>query len=318
MCTAISLRTKNRYFGRNLDLERGYGESVVITPRKFLFKMRCMEPFTSHYAMIGMAAVVDEFPLYYEATNECGVSMAGLHFPGNAFYGEVINGKDNITPFEFIPWILGQCSDLNEVKCLLEKLQLVSIHFSEQLPLSPLHWMISDKEQSIVVESVKAGLKVYDNPLEILTNNPGFEYHAMNLNNYMGLNVGPAVSQFKEKLPLHNYSLGMGAIGLPGDYSSTSRFVRAFFVKENSVAGETEESNVNQFFHILDAVSMPKGCVWTKNGYEYTRYSSCCNADQGIYYYKTYENFEIKSVCMHEIDIRGTNLSVYKIPESFL
>ena len=313
MCTAISFQTKDRYFGRNLDLERGYGEAVVITPRNYAFPMRCEKTLTSHYAMIGMAAVADEYPLYFEATNEMGVSMAGLNFPGNAVYGEIMEGKVNIAPFELIPWVLGQCANMQEVKKLLENLQLAAINFSEGLPLSPLHWMISDKTCSIVVESVKEGLKIYENPFEVLTNNPTFDYHVMNMNNYMGLQVGPVKTAFDETLPLHNYSLGMGAIGLPGDYSSASRFVRAFFVKENSVAEETEKSSVNQFFHILNAVAMPKGCVWTKNGYEYTRYSSCCNVDKGIYYYTTYDDFSIKSVSMQDADLEGSGLVAFRV-----
>ena len=315
MCTAISFKTKECYFGRNLDLERGYGESVVITPRNYEFLMRLVKPLKHHYAMIGMATVVNDYPLYYEATNEFGLSMAGLNFPGNAVYEspEEEDKKDKISPFELIPWVLGQCKKIKEVKELLERLSLVSVNFSEQLPLSPLHWMISDKECSIVVESTKEGLKVHDNPYEVLTNNPPFEYHLMNLNNYMGLQVGPSVNEFDDTLPLHNYSLGMGAIGLPGDFSSASRFVRAFFVKANSVTEDDETSSVNQFFHILNAVAMPKGCVWTPNGYEYTRYSSCCNADQGIYYYKTYDKFEILSVNMHDADLDGSQLSITKI-----
>ena len=315
MCTAISFKTKDCYFGRNLDLERGYGESVVITPRNYEFLMRLVKPLKHHYAMIGMATVVNDYPLYYEATNEFGLSMAGLNFPGNAVYEspEGEDKKDKISPFELIPWVLGQCKKIKEVKELLEHLSLVSVNFSEQLPLSPLHWMISDKECSIVVESTKEGLKVHDNPYEVLTNNPPFEYHLMNLNNYMGLQVGPSANEFDDALPLHNYSLGMGAIGLPGDFSSASRFVRAFFVKANSVTEDDETSSVNQFFHILNAVAMPKGCVWTPNGYEYTRYSSCCNADQGIYYYKTYDKFEILSVNMHDADLDGSQLSITKI-----
>lgn len=313
MCTAISYKNKDVYFGRNLDLERGYGESVVITPRQYIFQMRRAKSMASHYAMIGMATVVDEFPLYYEATNEKGLSMAGLNFPGNAVYYEYDDKKDNITPFEFIPWILGQCTSVSEAKQLIRKINLVNINFSEQLPLSPLHWMISDKQCSIVVESLKNGIEVYDNPFEVLTNNPTFDYHKINMSNYMGLNVGPANTQFREELPLYNYSLGMGALGLPGDFSSSSRFVKAFFVKENSVSKDEEESSVNQFFHILNSVAMPKGCVWTKNGFEYTRYSSCCNADKGIYYYTTYNNLEIKSVNMHCIELDQSCLYTYEV-----
>ena len=313
MCTAVTYRSGASYFGRNLDLERGYGERVVITPREYEIRMRCVNPLPSHYAMIGMAAVVDDAPLYYEATNERGVSMAALNFPENAVYYEFAEGKDNVAPFEFIPWILAQCSCIDEAKTLLEKINLVNINFNEKLPLSPLHWMISDKKSSVSLESLRDGLKIYDNPFEVLTNNPPFEFHRTNISNYMSLGVGQAVSKFKTSIPVKNYSLGMGALGLPGDFSSPSRFVRALFVKENSVSEYSEESNVNQFFHILNSVSMPKGCVLTENGFEYTRYSSCCNADRGIYYYTTYENLEITAVNMHDVDLNQSHLYTYEI-----
>lgn len=313
MCTAVSYRSNASYFGRNLDLDRGYGESVVITPRRYEFKMRCEKPIGSHYAMIGMATVVDDFPLYYEATNEKGLSMAGLNFPENAVYYDFAEGKENVAPFELIPWILSQCACIDEAKSLLGKINLVNIDFSLELPLSPLHWMISDKKCSIVVEPLKDGLKIYDNPFEVLTNNPPFNFHQTNVSNYMGLGIGHATSQFKESIPMKNYSLGMGALGLPGDFSSASRFIRALFVKENSVSEHTEASNVNQFFHILHSVSMPKGCVLATDSFEYTRYSSCCNIERGIYYYTTYDDFEIKSVNMHDVDLTSANLYVYDV-----
>ncbi len=315
MCTAISYKNGNAYFGRNLDLERSYGESVVIMPRRYPFPMRRAEPMASHYAMIGMAAVIDDFPLYFEATNEKGLSMAGLNFPENAVYYDYDRKKDNITPFEFIPWLLGNCASVEEAKQRLANINLLNVHFSEQLPLSPLHWMISDKTGSIVVESLADGMKVYDNPFEVLTNNPPFDYHRVNMSNYMVLHASSADTQFRKELPLRNYSLGMGALGLPGDFSSASRFVRACFVKENSVSEQDEASNVNQFFHILNSVAMPKGCVRAKNLFEYTRYSSCCNADKGIYYYTTYNKLAITSVSMHDVDLAQTRLYQYPTAE---
>ena len=316
MCTAISYQNGDTYFGRNLDLERGYGEKVVITPRGFEFGLRCMDTVVNRYGMIGMAAVMDDFPLYFEATNERGLSGAGLNFPGNAVYREYRQGKDNATPFELIPWILGQCVSVDEAKVQMQNLNLVNVNFREDLPLSPLHWMFSDREKSIVVESVRDGLKIYDNPFQVLTNNPPFEYHMTNMSNFMALSAGRADMKFPKKLPMENYSLGMGALGLPGDFSSQSRFVRASFVKENSVSGKSEESAVNQFFHILDAVAMPRGCVWTENGYEYTRYSSCCNVNRGIYYCKTYENTTIRAVRMMEVDLNRKNLKIVEIQEN--
>ena len=122
MCTAITFKTNDFYFGRNLDLERSYNERVVVTPRNFLLKMRCVEPLKTHYALIGMATVIENYPLYFEATNEKGLSMAGLNFPDNADYKAYSDGLNNITPFELIPYILGKCKNIEEAKTELNGL----------------------------------------------------------------------------------------------------------------------------------------------------------------------------------------------------
>ena len=309
MCTAITYKTNDFYFGRNLDVERSYNERVVITPRNFNLKFRCIEPLETHYALIGMATVIDEFPLYFDATNEKGLSMAGLNFPENADYKPFNNELNNITPFEFIPYILGKCKNIEEAENELNKINLVKINFSDDLPLSPLHWIISDKNKSLTVESVKDGLKIYKNPVSVLTNNPTFPFHLMNLNNYMSLHEGTSENNFSENIEFNNYSLGLGALGLPGDFSSASRFIKATFVKYKSKSGKSEAESVNQFFHILDSVAMPKGCVLVRNGeYEFTRYSSCCNTDKGIYYFKTYDDFNIIKTDMNSFDLESKNI----------
>ncbi|MBP3371860.1 MAG: choloylglycine hydrolase [Clostridia bacterium] len=310
MCTTVVYRNGDGYFGRNMDLDRWYEKNVVITPRRFVVPMRRIKPMERHYGMIGMASVVDGLPLYYEATNEKGVSMAGLNFPRNAFYGKCVEDKTNVASFELIPWVLGQCACMDEVKALLKQTNIANIHFSEQLPATPLHWMISDKECSITVESMQDGLKIYDNPFEVLTNNPPFAYHRVNMSNYMHLHTGPAQTQYDKQSALHNYSLGMGALGLPGDYSSASRFVRAFFVKEHSVAGESEASRINQVFHLLNAVAMPKGCVQSEDRFEYTHYSSCCNMNRGTYSFITYDDFKIRTIDMHDVDLDSGELFI--------
>ena len=313
MCTAICYRSNSTYFGRNLDLHCGYGEGVVITPRKYEIKMRCEKPIKSHYAMIGMATVADDYPLYYEAANEKGLCIAGLNFPENAVYRHFEKGKDNVAPFELIPWILAQCACVDEARSMLGKINLVNIEFKEQLPTTPLHWMLSDKKCSIVAEPFTDGLKIYDNPFEVLTNNPPFEFHRTNASHYMSLDIGQASSRFRESIPMKNYSLGMGALGLPGDYSSASRFIRALFVKENSLSENNEKSNVNQFFHILNSVAMPKGCVLAAEGFEYTLYSSCFNAERGIYYCTTYDNLEISSFNLHDVELNQSQLYTYDV-----
>ncbi len=314
MCTAVTYKTKDHYFGRNLDLEYSYNEAVTITPRNYVFEFRKMGKMESHFAMIGMAYVVDGYPLYYDATNEKGLSVAGLNFPQNADYKPYCKTQDNITPFELIPWILGQCATVCEAEKLLERINILNENFSKNLPLSPLHWIISDKERSITLESTRLGIKVYDNPIGVLTNNPTFDYHIFNLNNYMALTSGEPQNRFAAELDLKTYSRGMGAIGLPGDFSSMSRFVRATFVKMNSVSGNSERTSVSQFFHILKSVEMPRGCVEVdRELYAITIYSSCCNTDRGIYYYTTYDNSRIHAVDMHKENLQGSTLIQYPL-----
>ena len=314
MCTAITYHTKDYYFGRNLDLEYSYQETVTVTPRNYPFRFREMPDMDAHYAMIGMAYVVEQYPLYYDATNEKGLSMAGLNFSGNAVYRPVEPGKYNIAPFELIPWLLGQCTSVSEAKVLLQDVVIADINFSEQLPVSPLHWIIADKKESIVVESVEEGIFVYDNPIGILTNNPSFPIQEFQLRYYMGLSEKPPKNTFSERLPRSCYSHGMGAIGLPGDLTSTSRFVRAAYVKEKSLAGNSESESISQFFHILGSVAQRRGCVEVRKGeYEITVYSSCCNTDKGIYYYTTYENSQITGVDMFAEDLDGNTAVSYPL-----
>jgi len=316
MCTAITYKTKDHYFGRNLDLEYSYNETVTITPRNYVFEFRKTGKMESHFAMIGMSYIAKGYPLYYDATNEKGLSIAALNFPQNADYKPFCETQDNITPFELIPWILGQCATVCEAEKLLARINLLNENFSDELQLSPLHWIISDKERSITLESVKSGIKIYDNPIGVLTNNPTFDYQLFNLNNYMILTNGEPKNTFDSNndLKLEKYSRGMGAIGMPGDFSSVSRFVKATFIKMNSVSSDTENESVSQFFHILRSVEMPRGCVKVeKEDYAITIYSSCCNTDLGIYYYTTYDNNRINAVDMHKENLNGKTLIAYPL-----
>lgn len=312
MCTAITYKTKDFYFGRTLDYEFSYGDEIVITPRKYPFHFRLAGEMQTHYAIIGMAHVAENYPLYHEAANEKGLCMAGLNFVGNAFFCKEEENKDNIAQFEFIPWILGQCANVQEAKALLKNMTLVDTQFNENLPVAELHWIIADSRETITVEFVKEGTKIYDNPVGALTNNPPFDKQMFALNNYMSLSAKTPENHFSDKLTLHAYSRGMGALGLPGDLSSQSRFIRASFVKMHSVSGNTEEESVSQFFHILGSVDQQRGCCELEEGkYETTLYTCCINADSGVYYYTTYDNHQITAVKMYKENLDGTTLIRY-------
>ena len=314
MCTAATYRTKDFYFGRTLDYEFSYCEEVTVTPRNYPFRFRHMGAVEQHYAMIGMAFVQEDYPLYYDAVNEKGLGMAGLNFVGNAAYCDKVQDKDNVAVFEFIPWVLSQCATVAEARKLIEKVNLTKEAFNAQLPAASLHWLIADREEAITVESMKDGLHIHPNPVGVLTNNPPFAQQMFQLNNYMYLSPKDPENRFSKDLKLSRYSRGMGGLGLPGDLSSQSRFVRVAFVKMNSVSGASEEESVSQFFHILGAVDQQRGCCDVGEGeYEITIYTSCCNADKGVYYYTTYNNHQITAVDMHREDLDGAVLARYPL-----
>lgn len=314
MCTAATYQTRDFYFGRTLDYEFSYGDEVTITPRSYTFAFRHAGRLASHYAIIGMAHVAQDYPLYYDAMNEKGLCMAGLNFVGNAVYADVIPGRENVAQFELIPYLLGQCTSVAEARDRLARLQLVGTPFNAQLPAAQLHWLLADQHQAVVIESMADGLHIYDNPVGVLTNNPPFPQQLFQLNNYMNLSPRQPENRFAPQLPLVPYSRGMGALGLPGDLSSASRFVRVAFTRMNAVSSDSETESVSQFFHILGSVEQQRGCCEVRDGqYEITLYTSCCNAARGIYYYTTYENRQITAVDMHRENLNGSALIRYPL-----
>lgn len=319
MCTAATYKGKDHYFGRNLDLEFSYNETVTVTPRKMELSYRHCPAMPDHLAIIGMAYVVSGYPLYYDAMNEKGLAMAGLNFPGNAFYGKPTAGKDNVASFEFMPFVLGQCENIKEAKELLKNINITDDVFAPELPPSPLHWMIADRKAAIVVEQTKKGMAVYDNPVGVMTNNPPFDYQMTHLADYVNSSAGLPEQNLIPGVQLDTYSRGMGGMGIPGDLSSASRFVKAAFTRMNSESSDTDSGSISQFFKILGSAEQQKGCCRLgrsedgKDICEYTIYSSCCDLDRGIYYYTTYENSQITGVDMNREDLDGRALSSYDL-----
>ena len=314
VCTAITYQTRDRYAGRTLDLTASYGENIVVTPRNFPLLFRSLPALRAHHALIGVALVSQGYPLYYDAVNEQGLYMAGLRFAGNAVYQAERVGADNVASFEFIPWILGRCATVAEARPLLERLCLTDIPFSQALPSAPLHWLLSGPDGTLVVEPGPAGLQVYDNPAGVLTNNPPFPAQLAHLAEFLHLTREIPDNRFAPGLDLGLQSLGLGAVGLPGDFSSASRFVRAAFVKWNAVSGPGETESVGQLFHLLDAVALPRGCVREADGnFQHTLYTSCCNADRGHYYCATYDCRELTRVDLSQGRPDGTQLAVFPL-----
>lgn len=312
MCTAATYRTDDFYMGRTLDYEFSYGEEITVMPRNFPLSFRHGGGTYRHYAIIGMAHVADGYPMYYDAVNEKGLGMAGLNFAASARYSEPEDGKQNVAQFEFIPWVLSQFASLGQARSAIEKINLVGTTYDSRYPAAKMHWIIADKSGAITVEPTEGGLKIYDNAPGVLTNEPPFDMQLFNLNNYMRLSPKQPENSFSDALNLGTYSRGMGGLGLPGDLSSMSRFVRAAFTKLNSLSGSGEAESVGQFFHILGSVEQVRGCCEVaQDKYEITIYTSCFNADKGVYYYTTYNNRRITAVDMHRENLDSDSLARY-------
>lgn len=305
MCTSIAWKNGDFYFGRNLDLEVDFGQQVVMMPRNHPIRFRMEKEMMHHYAMMGMATVLEGCPLYADAVNEKGLCVAGLNYPGNAWYArEGTASSKRIAPFELPWWLLGQCATAQEARELLADTLVMHLPFGDAVPVSPLHWHVADRRESLVIECMADGMHILDNPAGVLTNSPPFDFHMHNLCQYMNLTALQAENRFTDEMELRPFGRGLGSFGLPGDASPSSRFVRAAFLTHNSVCEESEDASVAHFFHLLDAVAMTRGSVMAPNGdWEHTLYSCCVNADQGVYYYKTYGNSRLTAV-----HLRGTNL----------
>ena len=314
MCTAISFNQNSHLFGRTLDLEYSYNEKVIITPRKFEFAFRNTTTSSNHYAIIGIGIAENNYPLYYDAVNENGLAIAGLNFPNNAIYNEINSNKVNLGSFEFIPYILSNCDSVDNAIETINSINLTNDAFSERLAPSPLHWLISDNKRSITVEPLKECIKIYENNVGVLTNNPTFDFQLFSLNNYRNISPYENEDGFCDNLKLNKYSRGLDAMGLPGDLSSNSRFIRTVYTKLNSVSPCIENGDITQFFHILEVVSQTNGCVRLEDGkLEKTVYTSCCDTKNLIYYFTTYCNRQINAVKLLTEDINSKELLQFNL-----
>ena len=317
MCTSLKLKYKDIYvFGRNLDLEYHFNEGVIAIKETYLMKYKFLKEETVNKKIMGIGSLIDNYPLFAEAMNEDGLCIAGLNYPGNAYYHEVIEeNKINLAPYELINYLLINAKTVDEVKKLSQNIHLVAKSFKEGLPLSYLHYLISDKDKSIVLEPDKDGIKIYDNPYEVLTNNPSFNFHLENIKQYGNLSNKYHLNNLTKKDELKPFCIGLNAHGLPGDSSSPSRFVKTVYLKEKMEENLSEKDNlINEAFHIFECVSVTKGAALTSEGRsEITVYTSVLDPINFVYYYKTYESMCVKEIKYSDVDFKDVNFAYFAI-----
>lgn len=313
MCTGVRFSDDkgNMFFGRNLDWSEGYGQKVVITPREFVYKSAFMGEMSPKCgAIIGMAIIEENVPLYFDCCNEEGLGIAGLNFPGYAQYEkDVVFDKTNVAAYEFPLYVAMNFKTVKEAREALSKIAIVAKPINDKFPVSQLHFIIGDGKESIVVEYTERGMEIFDNPADVLTNQPGYAWHKENLRNY--LNLFPQMPKEVKWNEAKMTAFGSGSLlrGLPGDYYSPSRFVRVAYLNTHYPVKTTEAENVSRLFHTLTGVSMIDGAAEMADGKcEITVYTGGYSAATGTYYYNTYEDSAIHAVKMADYKIRGNEL----------
>lgn len=322
MCTALTLTSKDgfHFFGRNMDIDYNFNQSVMFVPRNFIWDNHVSgESDKTKYALLGMGMLMDNHPLLADGMNEKGLACTGLNFLGFANYEDnTIPGKVNLGPYDLMLWILSNFGSVSEVKSALEEVNLVNKPFAQSLPVPTLHWMVHDtNDDSIVVEATADRFAVYDNKIGVLTNQPTFDWHIINLNQYVALSSTQPDTATWHKQKLEPLGNGLGLKGLPGDFYPSSRFVRSAFLRSHAAFLDTKESTISEFFHILNNVAPIGGSAITQEGKNFiTVYSSCMCLENGVYYYTTYNNSQINAIDMFHEDLNGHEIKVFEYQDT--
>lgn len=316
MCTSFLLKGFNAVFARNMDIDFSLNEKLIIIPKNYPIILKKEEDvLTNHFAIMGIGTVINDYPLIADAMNEKGLAAAALNFMDNAKYYKYDTTKFNLAPYELILYLLSKCCSIEEIKKELEDINVIDINFSEQIINTPLHFMFSDKTSSIVVETTKEGMRVYENDYDVLTNNPPFPFHVENIKHYIHLTTEEINNTFDTNMEIKNYSLGQGAFGLPGDFSSSSRFIKTLFIKNNMKFNNGEKDAITHAFKCLSSVSMIDGIVQTSKGYELTQYQVCYDLLKKKLYYRNYDEkyFEFK---LEDRDLNDNKLYTIELVEN--
>ncbi len=300
MCTSISIISKKNevIFGRNMDFSHEIDPEIYIFPRNYEW-MNSFRNYTINntYKFIGTGQNIGKVTLA-DGVNENGLGIGALYFKGFAHFDTFSNSKSKriqIASIELVNYLLGNCMDVEDVINTVYNIDIIGIEDIITNSVAPLHWIVIDKVgRCITIEITKKGLEIFDNPLKVLANSPNFEWQMTNLRNYINLSPEQLQKAKWENIELTPFGEAAGTFGIPGDYTSPSRFVRAAFLKSHVLLPKSNNETVNMCFNILKSVTIPKGVVITNRGtYDYTQYTVFMNVNTGDYYFNTHDNNQI-------------------------
>lgn len=302
MCTSLTYRTADDQYwlARTMDFQLELGGQPIAIPRNFSFKGVFNSEFTITYGFVGTGANMDGY-VFVDGVNEQGLAVAALYFSNEAGYQqEPVAGKLNLASFEVLSWLLGTHKDVADVHEHLDEIAVVNYEHPMIQDNVPLHWIITDRSGNCRVLEVQAdGFHWYDDTVGVMTNSPNFAWHQQNLSNYIQVHNGPQPERKFNDFTAQEVGPGSGMIGIPGDYTSVSRFVRAAYTRQytEQVVDELALNTVN---HMLEPFDIPKGVKQQGDGFDYTQYRAYMQLSNATYYYQAYGSTTINAVHLTE------------------
>ncbi len=308
-CTALHLTAKDGgvVVGRTMEFGLDTKSDAVIVPAESKLTSSLPDKsqgiqYTTKYGFVGLNFM--EKRMVVDGMNEKGMYVGALYLPGYADYqkGTPENAAKSMAPEDYVAWLLGNFASVAEVKANYDKVVLVQNPQKEIGGQSfPGHFLITDDSgAAIVIEPINKTLKLYENPIGILTNSPGFDWHMINLSNYANLSAVNVKPLDFSNTTIKTFGQGSGLVGLPGDYTPPSRFVRAVVFSQSAIKLPTAAETVFQMFHIMNAFDIPFGSIQEKTKdaihYDYTQWTTVADLKNKKYAFKTYSDQSIRSI----------------------
>ncbi len=322
-CTSLTIGTADggTMYGRTMEFGFELDSQAIVVPRNFDFKGtgpngEVGKTWTSKYAVAGMNAL--KLPILVDGVNENGLAGGILYFPGYAEYTADADADStkSMAPWEFLTWALTSFSTVDEVKAALDGVEIVGVTMPQLGAIPPFHYTLHDETgKSIVIEPTGGKLKVFENPYGVMTNSPTFDWHLTNLSNYVKLsseNAPPAKFNGHE---VDSFGEGSGWLGIPGDPTPPSRFIRAMAFSMTSNPAPAGDTSVRLVEHIMNNFDIPKGTIRDdKKVADYTQWTVVADLKDRSYYVKTYEDQTLRAINLMDFDLDAKEVAMAAIP----
>ena len=324
-CTGLQLKANDGSFvnGRSVEFGIKLDLTGLVIPRHYAFQGTLPDGqpgihYQSKYAVVGAGTFGADTVV--DGLNEKGLAAGAFYFPDYAVYGKVTptNKSKALSPTEFINWLLTQFASVDEVKQNLQAVLIAPTAPKGWGNVPPFHYIVYDTQgKSIVIEPINGQLKVYDNPIGIVTNSPTFDWQLTNLSNYINLSPLSAASVTIDGVKLQQFGQGSGLHGLPGDFTPPSRFIRAAIFATAAVPSDNAQQAVLQLFHILNQFDIPVGSVRSLNGSEvineFTLATTVKNTQNASYYFRTFADQTIRMVNLNAFDLNSNQIKHFSM-----